>query len=570
MRSYLINSDDVPTPPPCPVLQVRTGKIRPLASTSLRSAIAKIRRYGPIPITLLGIPGDEQQYEFHGGVDKALHQYCSAHYKTWAEEQPTKAHLFKAGGYGENLVCEELNENNVCIGDIFTIGGEQGVTVQVSEPRQPCYKLNHRFEWKRASVRIQESGRTGWYLRVLKEGSMAEGDQMRLVERINPTWSISRVQKFMYGDTSNTAVLQELSVLPGLGDEIVKLFKTRLVKGTEDMSNRLLGMPGRRVAVIWRTYRVTEKQTLTPRISKFVFTVADTSEPMEDLEFKAFAHMRLKFGPKDSLVRAYSVVSGNMAKFELGVSRDDNSRGGSIYLHDMLKVGDTVEVARGHEDASALAKKSRYAGQKLRHQIIVGGIGITAFLGEIRELESSGADYHIHYAIRSKADAAYLDTLSPMHTTLYAKDEGERLDLEKLIPNPEEDIKTMLYCCGPSKMMKECRTLAEAAEYPSALTHFEDFGASEELHAGPEFSAEVKSNGKVVTVPTGKSLLEILNQVGMDVPSSCEVGNCGVCAVGILKGKVDHRGIALTEEEREEGSMLSCVSRGVGRILVDL
>lgn len=210
-----------PLPPSDVLLCVRTGKIRPLGGVSLKSAINKSRRQGKVQVTDVGLVGDEQQYVLHGGVDKALHQYCAAHYDTWNSEIPDRAHLFKIGGFGENLSTVNFTEDNLCIGDKLRIGDE--VIVQISEPRQPCYKLNHRFEFKKASIMTQKSGRTGWYLRVLKEGYIQEGDRMELIERINPKWSISRVQKFLYRDVSNHDALVELSELPSLGVEIFEI-----------------------------------------------------------------------------------------------------------------------------------------------------------------------------------------------------------------------------------------------------------------------------------------------------------------------------------------------------------
>jgi len=86
---------------------------------------------------------------FHGGVDKAVHQYFPGHYPSWREEYPEKD-SFQVGGFGENLVCEGgMNERNVCIGDVYRVGSEEdGVLLQVSLPRQPCFKLNHRFGLK--------------------------------------------------------------------------------------------------------------------------------------------------------------------------------------------------------------------------------------------------------------------------------------------------------------------------------------------------------------------------------------------------------------------------------------
>ncbi|KAJ4134324.1 hypothetical protein NW765_008359 [Fusarium oxysporum] len=157
-----------------------------------------------------------------------------------------------------------MSETNVCIGDIFRIGRD--VIIQVSGPRQPCYKLNHRFQHKKISAMTQSSGRTGWYYRVLETGFIEQGDAMELVERINPTWSLSRVQKYLYHEKDNIETFQELVSLPALSEEMVGIFQDRLDHGTEDMSGRL---EGDGVPVVWRPYKLASKTELTPRIKSF-------------------------------------------------------------------------------------------------------------------------------------------------------------------------------------------------------------------------------------------------------------------------------------------------------------
>lgn len=242
MSDFLNESTSVtPLPTDDIVSCVRIGKVKQLGPGSVTSAIEKSPCAGRVYVTDQGITGDEQAYEHHGGVDKALHQYCSRHYEAWKREVPERAHLFNVGGYGENISAHTFDENNTCIGDILEIGSE-GVLVQVSEPRQPCFKLNRRFEFAQASIRTQTTRRTGWYLRVLKPGFIQAGDRIRLVRRINPRWSISEVGKILWEDRKNIESLKELSDLPGLGREIAQVFRRRLAtREDEDMLFRLNG-----------------------------------------------------------------------------------------------------------------------------------------------------------------------------------------------------------------------------------------------------------------------------------------------------------------------------------------
>ncbi|KAI0127642.1 pyruvate kinase-like protein [Xylariales sp. AK1849] len=556
--------DVAPLPPRDVLLSVRTGKIRPLGGLNIRSGINKNARQGRVRVTESGLVGDEVQYVLHGGPDKALHMYCASHYETWNEEVPNREHLFKIGGFGENLSTALLSESNVCIGDRFRLGLE--VIVQVSEPRQPCFKLNHRFEYKKASSAAQDSGRTGWYLRVLKPGYIQEGDAFELIDRINPQWSIAQVLKYMYHDVNNREAWLKLSQLPALGNETVEVFRSRLAKGTEDMTGRL---EGDRIPMVWRSYKLLEKIGLTPRIKKFIFEVDDSSADIETMEFGRFPHVRMQFGPDFSFSRAYSVVAGDMRRFELGIARDDNSRGGSVFLHDDIQVGDIIRGAKGRDAKVPSQSDCIDNPQNKKHIFIIGGVGVTAFMREIAMLSQSSADFEVHYAVRSRSEAAYLDHLPSKNTRIYAANEGKRLDLRSVVPEPQdqEKIDTKIYCCGPPSLLASCQDLTTKRRYPRSNVHFEEFGGLT-TGTGEPFEAEIKATGLILQVPRGKSLLQVLNEAGFEIESSCQVGNCGTCMVDYCKGKVEHRGIALQDEQKNE-SMLSCVSRGEGRIVVD-
>ncbi|OTB03174.1 hypothetical protein M426DRAFT_321969 [Hypoxylon sp. CI-4A] len=561
----LAELDLAPLPPKDFVQSLRTGKIRPFGGVKgLTSAINKQPRQGKIRLTVGGLAGDERQYVHHKSPDNDLHQYDPRHYEEWKKILPDKAHKFKVGAFGENLSSALLTESNICVGDKFRLGPE--AIIQVTMLRQPCYKLNHRFENKKMSSLIQKTGFTGWYYRVLQGGDVQVGDEITLIERINPRWSLARVHHILYVDSNNMEAIAELSQLEGFSKEFLKLFQNRLTKGTEKMDGRLLGD----FAVPWQPYKLVEKTPLTARVQRFVFKSEDDEIDAADLRFGRFPHVRLRFGANAQFTRAYSVVSGDMRSFELGIARDDNSRGGSAFLHDTLKVGDILEVAKGHNAVTPTASHDQGTGPK-KHVFILGGIGVTAFLGEIKELEEKSGDFEIHYAVRSREEAAYLDRLPAANTTVYAKSEGRRLDIDSIVPSPndcrDECFKAFVYCCGPPSLLASCQDVTAKLGYPRSQTHFEEFGGAG-TGTGDPFEAEIKATGQILQVPQEKSLLDVLNEAGFEIESSCLVGNCGTCTVDVCKGKVNHQGTAL-EEEQKETSMLSCVSRGKGKIVID-
>ncbi|KAI0433207.1 pyruvate kinase-like protein [Xylaria sp. FL1042] len=553
-------SDLVPLPPKVTVLSLRTGKVRPLAGVKITSAINKQPRRGKVRLTKLGFSGDEHQYLPHRSPDNAVHQYDPGHYERWTTELPDCESKFVVGAFGENISTRHLSENNVCVGDKFRLGD---AIVQVTMTRQPCYKLNHRFEHKKMSSMVQATGRTGWLYRVLQEGWVEEGAEMELIERINPTWPLSRLQHFLYTDRNNAKALTQLITLPGLSSEFTELFQKRLEQGAEDMNGRLQGD----VAVPWRPYTLVEKTALTSRVQKFIFAADDEDITPDELHFHRVPHVRVKFGPDSKFTRAYSVVSGDMKRFELGIARDDNSRGGSICLHDNMQVGDKLKVVKGHTSATKGDSDQHLHAKK--HIFILGGIGVTAFLGEIRTLLKQCVQFEIHYAVRSLADAAYIDQLPSAHATVYAKSEGQRLRVRSIIPSPDDtvDPHVMVYCCGPTGLIEETRNITKQLGYPRSHVHFEEFGGAA-TGTGDPFEVEIKATGTVLQVPAEKSLLHILNEAGFDIDSSCLAGNCGACMVEHCKGEVVHQGVALDDEQKST-NMLSCVSRGKGRIMVD-
>ncbi|KAI1120213.1 pyruvate kinase-like protein [Nemania abortiva] len=178
-------SDLVPLPPKVTVLSLRTGKVRPLGGVKITSAINKQPRRDRVRLTKLGFVGDERQFPPHLSLDNAIHQYDPGHYALWEKELPDRKDKFTAGAFGENISTPHLSETNVCVGDRFRLGD---AVVEVTMTRQPCFKLNHRFEHKKMSSMVQSTGRTGWYYRVLEEGFVEEGSEMELIERINPAY----------------------------------------------------------------------------------------------------------------------------------------------------------------------------------------------------------------------------------------------------------------------------------------------------------------------------------------------------------------------------------------------
>lgn len=228
-----------PEPSPAPLLAVCVGRAAPFGPQGQPSAMAKRPIAGRVKVTTLGLEGDEQaDRRNHGGVDKAVHHYPFDHYAAWRTELPECAGLLGAyGAFGENLATLGLGEENVCVGDLFRAGS---ALLQVSQARQPCWKLDVRFAVSGMARRVQDSRRTGWYYRVVEPGELEPGDTLALVERPHADWSLDRLLAVLYRDCLDVAALAAIAALPSLAPGWRELAAKRLESGqVEDWSRRL-------------------------------------------------------------------------------------------------------------------------------------------------------------------------------------------------------------------------------------------------------------------------------------------------------------------------------------------
>lgn len=165
---------------------------------------------GPIAVGRINLDGDRQaDLVNHGGPDKAICAYSADHYDHWRRALDISP--FVHGAFGENFTIRRLTEEDVCIGDVYAIGN---VRVQVSQPRQPCWKLARKWRIKDLAERVIASGRTGWYFRVLDEGTVAPGLPLRRLERPHPEWSITAANLVMHGRPIDRLASARLAGVP--------------------------------------------------------------------------------------------------------------------------------------------------------------------------------------------------------------------------------------------------------------------------------------------------------------------------------------------------------------------
>jgi cytochrome P450/ferredoxin-NADP reductase len=250
--------------------------------------------------------------------------------------------------------------------------------------------------------------------------------------------------------------------------------------------------------------------------------------------------------------------------WRLGILRDAEGGGGSRFVHDQLRAGDTVRV-RGPRNNFELAASPRY-------QFIAGGIGITPILPMIAAAQSAGADWQLLYGGRQRASMAFLGELARYggRVTVAPQDETGLLDLDSLLGTPQPG--TLVYCCGPEPLLAAVEERCHA--WPSRSLHAERFSArplTEPVRA-EAFEVELAQSELTLTIPPDRSILDVVEEAGVGVLSSCAEGTCGTCETAVLDGLPDHRDSVLTEEERQAGDcMMICVSRSCSaRLVLDL
>ncbi len=218
---------------------ILTGRARPLGTSGIDSAIAKAVVTGPVAVNFLGLEGDEQaDLRVHGGPDKAVHHYPRDHYVAWrAELLGAIVDWDRPGAFGENISTIGMTEADICVGDLWRAGD---VLLEVSQARQPCWKLNYHFGIADMSERVQTTQRTGWYYRVIEPGVLVTGVSMRLIERPYSGWPLTRLLHHLYVDVLNRPALEEMAAIPQLAESWRKIVLRRLeTGGIENWDKRL-------------------------------------------------------------------------------------------------------------------------------------------------------------------------------------------------------------------------------------------------------------------------------------------------------------------------------------------
>ena len=306
---------------------------------------------------------------------------------------------------------------------------------------------------------------------------------------------------------------------------------------------------------------ITERQVMSSDVVSLTLTQVDGS-PLP--AFEAGAHISVHVN--EDTIRQYSLCSvpGETAFYRLGILKDPKSRGGSIAIHDPLKVGDTVTISVPNNlfPLDMTAEHSILAG---------GGIGITPMIAMAYALKDAGKSFTLHYCVRSHKEVAFLDELQRDFgdaLQVHCDDLGDEQRLNPATDFGAPDAGTHIYTCGPSGFMDWIMSSARELGFQDNQIHFEYFNVEVDS-SGEGFTVVAEQSGKTIPVASGQSIVQALAAEGIKVEVSCEQGICGTCIVDVLEGEPDHRDQFLTDDEKEDNDQIAvCCSRSKSPVLV--
>ncbi|QLY34400.1 PDR/VanB family oxidoreductase [Nocardia huaxiensis] len=283
-------------------------------------------------------------------------------------------------------------------------------------------------------------------------------------------------------------------------------------------------------------------------------------------EWRPGAHLDLEL-PSGKL-RQYSLCGdpADRHAYRIAVRRIPDGLGGSLEVHDSLKVGTAVTV-RGPRNAFPFVLPG-YGSSAARVHFVAGGIGITPILPMIRMAERLGVEWSMVYAGRSRDTIPFLSEVESFgdRVTVRTDDEHGIPDAAALLPGVGPD--TSVYCCGPVVMTK---VIADAVRDMRGVEMYSERFSAPPVVDGKPFQVALARSGETLDVPADRSVLEEVLKVRPDSAYSCRQGFCRTCKVRVLSGDIDHRDTVLTADERAAGDMLICVSRCDGdRLVLDL
>ncbi|WP_395661455.1 PDR/VanB family oxidoreductase [Aestuariivirga sp.] len=312
--------------------------------------------------------------------------------------------------------------------------------------------------------------------------------------------------------------------------------------------------------------RVAKIAQVADRVKRFRFERAD-GQPMPI--FSGGAHVIVSMRDGDVLRRnPYSLMSSpaDTGGYEISVLRVENSRGGSAFLHEKLKEGDSLTLSQP-------VNLFPYDQRGRKHVMMAGGIGVTPFMAMMDQMEREGRAFELHYAVRTRTHGAYWKDLQSRYgahrVKVYCDAENLFIPVDAIVEN--QPLGTHLYVCGPAGMINGVLGKARAQGWPKQNLHSEEFLAPP---PGQAFQVNLARSGLTIDVAPHQSILEAVEAAGVDAPYLCRGGACGQCETAVIAcdGTLEHNDHFLEPDDKASGKkIMICVSRIKGNaVTLDL
>lgn len=309
---------------------------------------------------------------------------------------------------------------------------------------------------------------------------------------------------------------------------------------------------------------VERQEDVAQGVRAFVLRPADDAVPFDVA--KPGAHVDLFLA--DGMVRSYSLYqpAENGDPYKIAVALEPEGRGGSRHMFSRVSAGSVLEISlpENHFPLEEEAANS---------VLVAGGIGVTPLLAMATRLARLGKAWTLYYAARTRAAAAFVVELERLASASggqvifsFGDDpHRQRLDLNQIFAQAPQG--THFYCCGPKRMIDGF--LAAAGQRPSEFVHVEHFEGVAPTGAEKSFTVRLARCGKELTVPAGRTILEVVEEAGIAVAHACKEGVCAACEVRVIQGIPDHRDLVLSKKERAQNqSMMICCSGSITAELV--
>lgn len=310
--------------------------------------------------------------------------------------------------------------------------------------------------------------------------------------------------------------------------------------------------------------RIVERRLVSEAV-----VVLELEHPMTEAlpPFSAGAHIDLHLG--NGQVRSYSLTNPRKdervspTRYQIAVARDEASRGGSVWIHDKLKVGDSLRISapRNNFPLNQTASTS---------YLLAGGIGVTPLWAMAQQLDYLKREWRMVYCARSPRVAAFATDLNRFREVSFHFDGGsggKLFDIDRFVASAPDG--THFYCCGPPTMLTAFE-IATASHERSRI-HTERFKGVETEQTS-SFTVILAKSGRTLLVKQGESILDTVVQAGIDIPFSCTEGVCGACETEIIEGIPDHRDLILSESDKAAGKtmMICCSGAKSQRLILNL